>query len=302
MKCGPYLKLTVFIVLFFSFLPGGCWAGESNTQDDGKRIRNTPHPHKKLPGMSSENRLKYEMNFDYFKGFLADTAHIVTSPLRYNSSDWMKVAVVLGTTGILLAVDEDAQDFFQRNKSSTTDKISDWFEPLGRADIQAPVLGGLYLVGAFLDNDKLKRVSLLSLETFGITALLTTGVKRLSGRRRPLSDKQEFAWRGPSFSSKNTSFPSGHTSSMFAIATTISLEFPEEPLVSILAYTTAGLTSFARLNDNEHWVSDAFFGACLGYFISKTVMKLHSDNKGHHFTIYPNVNRQTAGLTFNLRY
>ncbi|KMP11859.1 hypothetical protein UZ36_02750 [Candidatus Nitromaritima sp. SCGC AAA799-C22] len=66
MKRVPYL--TIFVVLLFSFLAGGCWANESNTWDDRKITGKKSQSHKKLAGASSAPRLQHEMDFDYFKG------------------------------------------------------------------------------------------------------------------------------------------------------------------------------------------------------------------------------------------
>ncbi|MCK9610750.1 MAG: phosphatase PAP2 family protein [Candidatus Cloacimonas sp.] len=38
-------------------------------------------------------------------------------------------------------------------------------------------------------------------------------------------------------------------------------------------YTIAVLTSLSRLNDDQHWTSDVFAGAVIGYVTAKLVLK-----------------------------
>lgn len=83
-------------------------------------------------------------------------------------------------------------------------------------------------------------------------------------------------WDGPGFSTSNLSFPSGHASSAFAIATVIALEYGDRAFVPPLAYGIATLAAFSRVNDNAHWASDVFFGAIVGYLTAKAIIALNN--------------------------
>ena len=59
------------------------------------------------------------------------------------------------------------------------------------------------------------------------------------------------------------SFPSGHASSAFALATLLTLRYPK-PAVYIPAFVWAGLVGYGRMYLGLHYPSDVFAGALLG--------------------------------------
>lgn len=249
---------------------------------------------------ASQDRPDLELNTEYFLNIFSDTKYIFLSPLRWKAADWIKASLVLGTTGVLFALDDDIQEFFQDERSSNTDNLAEIFEPFGNGGYTFTGLAAYYVYGHFFKNPKAERTALLAVESFAVTGIFTFALKFSTGRVRPRSAKDSGDWSGPNFD--DVSFPSGHTSSAFAIATVFATEYKNNPWVPPIAYGLASLTGLSRLNDNKHWASDVFFGAALGYFVSKTVLKLHSNKKGRHYTIYPRVSRREAGLEFAMRF
>ena len=273
----------------------GCIEGESV---QARRIERAPHS--RTASNSLKERPGLELNTDYFLGVLSDTKHILLSPLNWNTSDWVKASLVLGTTGAFFALDNDIRKLVQDNRSSTTDDLANIFEPFGNGAYTFPGLVAFYLYGRFFENERAERAALLSVESFAVAGLFTFALKFSTGRTRPGSANSSGEWSGPNFD--DVSFPSGHTSSAFAIATVIASEYEEHPWVPPVAYGLAALTGLTRLNDNKHWASDVFFGGALGYLVSKTILKLHSDKKGRHYTIYPRVSKAETGLEFVYRF
>ncbi|GJL80046.1 MAG: hypothetical protein NPINA01_30350 [Nitrospinaceae bacterium] len=231
---------------------------------------------------------------------MSDTKYIFLSPLHWQASDWLKAALVVGATGAFFALDEEIQEFVQDERSGTTDDISKVFEPFGNGGYTFPGLVAFYLYGHLAKSDKAKRAALLSVESFAVTGLFTFALKFSTGRVRPKSAEDSHEWNG--FNFDDVSFPSGHTSSAFAIATVLASEYDDKPLVAPIVYSLAALTGLSRINDNKHWASDVFFGGALGYFVSKTILKLHSNKKGRHYTIYPRISRKETGLVFAYQF
>jgi hypothetical protein len=93
--------------------------------------------------------------------------------------------------------------------------------------------------------------STLAMVTNGI---LTEGMKRGFGRKRPNG-------------SCCKSFPSGHTSHSFTIATIVNELYGNE--MGIAAYCLAVLVAASRINDNKHYLSDVLFGAGLGTAVGR---------------------------------
>ncbi len=255
----------------------------------------------KLKSLESVNqRGKIKLDGNYFKGLFTDTGYALTSPFRWNNSDWATASIVAGATGIFFMLDDEIKSSFQDNRSSTTDDVSELFEHFGNGAITFPALAGFYLYGRFGENEKVERTALLAAESFLVTGLFTTVLKVGTGRHRPSRGNSSSTFDGPNTSNK--SFPSGHTATAFAIATVVANEYEDVPLAGPVAYGVATLAGLSRINDNQHWASDVFFGAALGYFTSKTILKLHSNKKGRHFTIYPRVDHRGGGLFLSSRF
>lgn len=112
-----------------------------------------------------------------------------------------------------------------------------------------------YAVGRATGNSKLAVVG-ADLARAQIVAQATTqGIKYFAARTRP--------------DGTDRSFPSGHTSSVFATATVLQRHYGWK--VGIPAYAVASYVGASRLNANKHYLSDVAFGAALGIVAGRTV-------------------------------
>jgi hypothetical protein len=263
---------------------------------DSRTYASSPRKRERLKDFQN----KLELNYDYLQGMYSDLIYTATSPLRWDQKDWMTAGLVVGGTGLFVGLDEEIRDAFEDNRSSTTDDLSNIFEPFGNGAITIPALAGFYIFGHFDENDKAKRTALIATESFLITGLYTTILKVTFGRHRPSTGDSSTTFDG--FTTNHNSFPSGHTSTAFAIATVFANEYEEIPYIKPISYGLATLTGLSRMNDEKHWASDVFLGAALGYFTSKTLLHLHSNKKGQHFTIYPRVDRNGGGIVLGRKF
>ena len=72
--------------------------------------------------------------------------------------------------------------------------------------------------------------------------------------------------------------PSGHSTVAFVISTVLSRNV-KSPVLKVLAYLPAVLTMASRVYQDEHWTSDTFAGAALGYFVASWVVDQHENSK-----------------------
>ena len=93
----------------------------------------------------------------------------------------------------------------------------------------------------------------------------------------------------------HSSFPSGHTSSAFATAT--SLTYAYGWWAAIPSYTLATAIAIARVNENVHWTSDVVTGAFLGIYWARAAYNAPKDKKTA-WSIGP----IPSGLVFNYVY
>ena len=263
------------------------------------------HPHTSFPRKQEklrDSQNKMELDRDYFKGIFSDIVYTASSPLIWDRSDWITAGWVAGGTGMFIALDEEINSAFKNNRSIYTEKFMDIFEPFGNGAYTLPGLAAFYIFGHFNENEKAKRTTLIATESFLITGLYTTVLKYSFGRHRPRTGNSSTSFDAFSTNRNYNSFPSGHTSTAFAIATVVANEYEKTPYIKPISYGIATLTGLSRINYEAHWASDVFLGAALGYFTSKTLLRLHNNKKGQHFTIYPRADSRGGGIVLSKKF
>lgn len=239
---------------------------------------------------------------EYIAGYVTDTGKMVSSPARWDGSDWLKAGLVIGATSGLFLADADIRDIARRNQSTAGDKAAAVGNALGNPLYTLPPLGLFYLYGYVNNDPKARHTSLLAVESLALSGAFTWTIKMAAGRPRPYTGESPSSWNGPSFKTGSTSFPSGHTTAAFSIASVIAEEYGTNPCVPPIAYGLATLTGMARIYDNKHWASDTLFGGAIGYFVGKAVTRYHSASPSLPLKILPTVSRQGFGLTAEYRF
>lgn len=109
------------------------------------------------------------------------------------------------------------------------------------------------------DKDLLRNACVTAVAT-GINAIITTGLKYSISRDRPFVTYPDITKKSAAGS---PSFPSGHTSSSFATATSLSLAYPKWYII-FPSYTWAGTVGYSRMHLGVHYPSDVLAGAIIG--------------------------------------
>lgn len=245
------------------------------------------------------------MDAAYFKGYATDAGKIITAPLRWEPKDWIKFSLVVGGTGALLLADKEIKEFSQRNRSTAAGGFAHVGNAIGDPLVVLPAAGAFYLYGRLADDSRVRRTSLLALESLVMSGALTEGIKRLAGRPRPEAGEAAGTWHGPSLDKRYVSFSSGHTANAFAVATVVANEYGDVPYVAPTAYSLATLTALSRIYSNKHWASDTLFGAAIGHFVSKAVLSYHKEDKNQlakRLSIAPQVGRDMTGVTVSYQF
>lgn len=148
---------------------------------------------------------------------------------------------------------------------------------------------GLYLIGRADGQVRVQALGLHSVEAILIADVLGGGIKYVAGRQRPYVDvKSPYNFqlgRGLS-GDKYRSFPSGHTITAFAFASTVSREtqfwWPHTRwLVGTVFYGGATLVGVSRMYNNMHWASDVMAGAAIGTLVGLKVVKYTHSHPGN---------------------
>lgn len=233
-----------------------------------------------------------------FQNYMEDGKYLFSFPTRVNRKGVIITGVFLLSTAAFVHFDEDLRDGVQNNRESL-DRIADFFEPLGRPEINFVECGILYLAARISDDDYFRQTSLLSLESLIYTGLIVSTSKVLFGRESPSSDEQ---WE--SFFNGSNLFPSGHTSRSFSIATVFAERYKDRKrIIPYIAYGTASVIALSMVINDTHWASDIFAGAALGILIGRTISKLNSENQAEsRFTFTPSVNIQSKNIALTFRF
>ncbi len=216
---------------------------------------------------------------EYGKLLLQDTREVFTAPLRWDTKDWLTVSLAGASIAGLMFVDKPIQDFLRSHRNRTTDSISEHIAPLG-AEYSAAILAGFYCGGALFDDPKARAVAQDGLAASLIASgMIAPALKATVGRARPADDQ------GPRecdpFLVHNSSFPSGHSTQAFAVASVIAAHY-DALWVKITAYGGASAVAFARVEGNHHFTSDVVAGALIGTFVGNTVVHYNQRKRAEH--------------------
>lgn len=213
----------------------------------------------------------------YFTSYWHDTKSIVAEPFHWKAKQWARFAGVVGAGVVTYAFDQEIYDFFQDHRSQTSDHVSKYMlEPWGSGLYSLPLLAGIYLGGS--KGSRHRVIALTGLKAFLLSGGAAAVSKHLFHRHRPYDDDppDPGRWEGPfPFTTEYTSFPSGHSTTAFAVATVLAMGYRDHFWVGLTSYTVATLTALSRINDGKHWGSDVVAGGALGIFIGATLSKIN---------------------------
>ncbi len=232
------------------------------------------------------------------KRYGTDAFGILKAPLSWDAGDWERAGGVLLITGGLLASDRPIYDAAQRNRSSSTDRLSSYVTNFGTTNALG-ISGGLLAAGLIAKAPGIRDTGRDALEASAIAGLLTNVIlKPLAGRERPITSGGTTDF---DVYSKNASFPSGHATEAFAVASVISYH-ADGWVVPTLCYTLASLVGYARVNDRAHFASDVFAGAILGTAVGRFVSRRHERDREEAVTLDLDVVPARGGLAMRLRF
>lgn len=124
--------------------------------------------------------------------------------------------------------------------------------------ISVPIL--LFGIGMVKKDSITKQKSLYLGASVLSTAIISTALKYSVNRTRPFIS---YPYLENVTNVASPSFPSGHTSDAFAIATSLSLAYPKWYVI-VPSYTFAGAVAYSRMHLGVHYPSDVLAGAVIG--------------------------------------
>ncbi len=204
---------------------------------------------------------------------VGDAKGVLLAPLRWDGTDWLKFggasAAVL-VTGLVL--DNWLRDASQRSRTGTRDDVASAIACFG-SGCSFAVLGGFAAVGLVGHNREAMNIAVDGLLASVLAAGIVAPVSKfVVGRARP--NEEEGASHFHPFSS-DASFPSGHATQAFAVASVIAAH-DDRLWVKAAAFGLAGSVGLSRVHEDAHWASDVLAGAILGTAVGATVVSVNT--------------------------
>lgn len=118
----------------------------------------------------------------------------------------------------------------------------------------------IYSVGLLKKDSAVKKQAIFIGEAFLVNAFITTALKHTIKRDRPFKTYTDI---DQAASTVGYSFPSGHTSSAFATATSLSLAYHKWYVIAP-SFVWASAVGYSRMHLGVHYPSDVVAGAIIG--------------------------------------
>jgi len=134
---------------------------------------------------------------------------------------------------------------------------------LGGGTAMIPIVGALFVAGRFApQGGEFRAATYDFMQAMIVTGAYTEILKYTVKRERPDG-------------SDSLSFPSGHTSTAFSLATVATAHYGWK--IGVPAYALATGIGLSRIEQNRHHLSDVIGGAALGLIVGRTVTRVDGE-------------------------
>jgi membrane-associated phospholipid phosphatase len=204
------------------------------------------------------------------KNFLQDQKAIWLFPTQLTRGrPWVPTLVVIGGTAAFIYADPHIMPHFQ-SPSQGLDNFNDVFDPLITTSEVIALPASLMLAGYIRHDSYEVGTALLAAEAYGDSAIVDLAIKAVTRRQRPSDipvggDFHNTFFNGGKSPFKGSSFPSGHATGAFSVATVVARRYSNHRWVPWAVYGMATAISFSRVSSMAHFPSDVFLGAAIGY-------------------------------------
>jgi membrane-associated phospholipid phosphatase len=200
------------------------------------------------------------------------------------TSAWIAGGTIVGTAALMFADPGITEEFRDPGPQRShflqnTARGFDWVGDPGTVILAAAMYGS----GRIMHHPVLAELGLRSAEALAISGAATALIKGVAGRDRPFlndRDADDFHAGAGFGGGGHTSFPSGHSTAAFAVASVIASEssfrWPHASrFVQPAVYGLAASVALARVYGNHHWASDVVAGAGIGTLSGLSVVRYH---------------------------
>ena len=153
----------------------------------------------------------------------------------------------------------------------------------GGFSVIAPATLGLFMAGRFAHDGRFRAFSYDAGQAVIVNGVYTGILKKAVKRQRPDA-------------SDTLSFPSGHSSTAFALATVADRHYGWK--VGLPSYLGASAIALSRISNNKHYLTDVLAGATIGVICGRTVVRTNGEPVGRQrqLSLFPVTDPQGTGV------
>lgn len=277
--------------LFSADLPGQAWIVPEEAQEQSRmksqflaslKTENSAFGVSRVDMMKLASSVESQPDTNHDSVFksagkdLTEISHAATTP------DFWRSMLLIGGISLASAIADKPLDKLAVNhgKSGTMPGV----EKVGNNLPFVAIGYSAMMLLTSAEDSKLAKSSYSSLAAGGVGALSALGLKYMVGRARPNLELGPASFTPVSTSNGDTSWPSIHTTVMWAVITPYAKAYDASWL-----YGVAAVTNVARVAGRDHWFSDTVAGSLLGYAIGNFMWESQQSQKhGAEWMISPN--------------
>jgi hypothetical protein len=206
--------------------------------------------------------------------YASDSVALVKAPADWNKAEWERLGGCALLVGGLMFFDKDVDRAAQKQRSPFTDRLAGVTAGLGD-QYGFHVSGALLIAGVLFNHENIRESGRDAIEAGVLAYVLDTLVKRAVGRERPSESNGRTVFVP---GSRHDSFPSGHATEAFAVASVISAR-SKSWIIPVIAYSAATIVAIDRVNTRDHFASDVLAGAFLGSAVGHFIVNRHGEKE-----------------------
>jgi membrane-associated phospholipid phosphatase len=243
----------------------------------------------------SEDKDVISILTDDFESAFGDLGFIANDFIDFDSRSAMRLGGVVVGTAALIPADMPLYNYIEGNKieDSGTEEFLEVVDNFGTIPVADGIAVGLYLTGLIAQDESVRTTGRLLVETLILSGFTTITTRMIIGRSRPYNELGSGVFKPFTLDYFYHSFPSGHITISFAMATLLSSRID-----TWWAYTgfygLAALNTTSRLYFSAHWASDTFVSAAIGTISALAVLKAYNHSIGKED------NKSDKGLDFGI--
>ena len=228
-----------------------------------------------------------------------DFKELPQKPGTWTKRQWYLAGGVLAATGGALLIDGNIREYHETHRSETWRHISQEVTHFGDIKYQIPIISGFYAGGLAFGSPTMRKIAADATEASVIAAfLINPTLCFITGRALP--NAHEESGKFVPFRFHRFSFPSGHTSAAFALASVLDIDlrnsfgYWQTPLL----YGMAAGVAHSRIYDDKHYLSEVILGGAIGWSIGTWIASKDRSPAPPAVTLLPYLNGAQVAFRF----